>query len=195
MKLSSAVLLKAWQALLQGDLNHLGFQGLHKVDCSSIQTQAYLRKNARTWVSSTFKTVPLWGTYSVFKNYQWRETENIINRCVSNKPMVLLCLIPGITRSHSILAGSLSGTGIFPSMKQSTSQLGPDSPDTLAWSASWNPAISVGIIFWGKENTTWKGSMAQLPLVLAYHVPLQIATFWGVASHLLSRWCICIYIL
>ena len=28
--------------------------------------------------------------------------------------------------------------------------------------------------------TTWKGSMAQLPLVLVYHIPLHIATVWGV---------------
>ena len=36
--------------------------------------------------------------------------------------------------------------------------------------------------------TTWKGSMAQLPLVLVYHIPLQIATVWGVLRHLTSRW-------
>ncbi len=39
------------------------------------------------------------------------------------------------------------------------------------------------------SNTTGKGSMAQLPLVLVYHGPLLFATFWEL-RHLLSPRCI-----
>ena len=37
--------------------------------------------------------------------------------------------------------------------------------------------------------STWKGSMAQLPLVLVYHDPLQVATFWEWRSPSISLRC------
>ena len=60
---------------------------------------------------------------------------------------------------------------------------------TLAWclqKRQQEPTIKGTI-----EYTTWKGSMAQLPLVLVYNNPLRKSHRLGVASHLLSRWYSC----